>query len=265
MASHNSRKKSIPFVDGLKVREAEEIPLDEIRLGDKGFQYRLSTNVGDLKQSIALEGQKEPIDLTGSRPYRIIDGFRRVEAVRALGWSTVKALIHKGISEEEAHKLAFIKNVVRKNLSPMDKANAIFQAKQRGMRASELNEYFGLSEKQLKRYENLLDFPAEIQKLLGKEAISMGHAKVFADFRVRDKDLPDWLTKITDNGLSAKQLKKELKKAMGVRTGGKTRLYLKKEKNGFRMYPFTITKDAPEEERERVLRLLKEAIEVLER
>jgi hypothetical protein len=30
------------------------------------------------------------------------------------------------------------------------------------------------------------------------------------------------------------------------------------------MYPFTITKDAPPSERERVLRLLKEAIEILE-
>src|SRR3972149_4719217 len=141
MPRKKSEKKLIPFVDGLKATQVQDIPLDDIKADESGFQYRLSANLGDLKHSLAQEGQKEPIDLTGSKPYRIIDGFRRVAAVQALGWPTVKGLVHKGISDEEAHKLAFIKNVVRKNLSPMDKANAIYQAKQRGMKAAELNEY----------------------------------------------------------------------------------------------------------------------------
>jgi len=201
-------------------RRSRTSPSRTSRAKDRTFQYRFSANVGELKHSLVNEGQKEPIDLTGSKPYRIIDGFRRVETVRRLGWSTVKALVHKGISEEEAHKLAFIKNVVRKNLSPMEKANAIFQARQRGMKDTELREYFSLSEKQLKRYEVLLNFPTEIQKLLEKETISMGHAKVFADFKVKDKDLPDWISKIVENGLSAKQLKRELKKASGASSAG---------------------------------------------
>jgi ParB/RepB/Spo0J family partition protein len=252
----------VPFVDSLRAKVVEDISLDDIKTDDKTFQYRFTTRVGDLKNSLQVEGQREPIDLTGSKPYSIIDGFRRVEAFRALGWNKVKALVHKGISEEEAHKLAFIKNVVRKNLSPMDKANAIFQAKQRGMETSELIDYFSLSEKQLKRYEALLEFPAEIQKLLEKESIPMGHAKVLADFKVKDKALDEWVERI-NQGLSAKKVKRELKKTSGVRTGGKPKLYMKKGKDGFRMYPFTITKDAPPSERERVLRLLKEAIELL--
>jgi len=256
-------EKQTPFIDGLKATEIQEVALEDLRAEDHTFQYRLSANVGDLKHSLSHEGQKEAVDLTGSKPHRIIDGFRRVEALRALGWPKVKALVHRGISEDEAHKLAFIKNVVRKNLSPMDKANAIFQAKQRGMKPAQLTDYFRLSEKQLKRYEALLSFPAEIQKHLEKETIPMGHAKVLADFKVKDKNLEEWIGKIVENGFSAKQLKKELKKASGAKSGGKPKLYMKKEKGGFRMYPFSIGKDAPQAEKEKVLKILQEAIEVL--
>lgn len=261
MAKKKKAEKKIEFVEGLKAKEVQDIPLEEIDVEDKTFQYRFTANVGDLKNSLTHEGQREPIDLTGSKPYRIIDGFRRVAALNALGWKTAKALIHRGVSDEEAHKLAFLKNVVRKNLSPMDKANAIFQAKQRGKKTADLAELFNLSEKQIQRYEDLLKFPPEVQKLLDKEDLTMGHAKVLSDFKV--KNLDEWVSKIKENNLSAKQIKRELKKASGAKLPGRAKLYIKKEKNGIRVYPFTITKDAPEKEREKVIGLLQEAIEVL--
>ena len=254
-------KKKIPFVDGLKAKDIDEVSLEDIKETDTTFQYRFSSNLGDLKRSLTQEGQKEPIDLTGSKPYRVIDGFRRIEATRQLGWQSVKAIIHKGISEEQAHKLAFIKNVVRKNLSPMEKANAIHQARQRGMNMEELKEFFGLSEKQLKRYEELLNFPQEIQKLLEKGAITMGHAKVLSDFKINELD--DWVKKISGDGYSVKQLKRELKKTSVQKSRGRAKLYFKKVVDGFRIYPFTITKDAPEKEREKVLKMLQEVIEML--
>lgn len=257
------RLKGLPFIEGLKATAVQDISLEDIQAEDTSFQYRLSATVSDLKHSLSLEGQKEPVDLMGEKPYRIIDGFRRVEAIEALGWPTVKALVHNGISEDEAHKLAFIKNVVRKNLSPIDRANALFQAKQRGMKEEQLTEYFGLSEKQLKRYEKLLDFPAEIQKLLEGVIIPMKHAKVLADFKVKGKDLEEWVAKINE-GLSSRQLKRELKTSLGTKLGGKVKLYMKKEKaGGFRMYPFSVSKDTPQSERDKVLKVLQEAIEIL--
>jgi ParB family chromosome partitioning protein len=241
----------------------QEIPLEEIDLKNRMFQYRFSSNLGDLKHSLSLEGQKEPIDLTGSKPHRIVDGFRRVEALQALGWKTVKALVHKGITDEEAHSLAFIKNVFRKNLAPMDKANAIFQAKQRGKKPADLSEAFGLSEKQIKRYEALLNFSPDIQKLLEEEAISMGHAKVLSDHKIKDKNLEEWAKNVGENKLSEKQLKRELKKALGEKSPGRPKLYLKKEKNRIRVFPFIVGKDSPPAEKERVIKLFLEAVEML--
>jgi ParB/RepB/Spo0J family partition protein len=258
----NAAEKAVVFVDGFKVADIQEIPIEEISLEDDSFQYRFSVNIGNLKSSLEREGQKEPIDLTGSKPYRIIDGSRRVNAIKELGWPSVKAFVHKGITDEDAHKLAFIKNVVRKNLSPMEKANAIFQAKHRGMKAENLMEYFGLSEKQLQRYEALLDFPPEVQKRLDKDEITMAHAKVLSEFKV--KDLAEWIKKVIEDGLSAKQLKRELRKASGSKPVGREKLYFRKNKGGIRMYPFIVTKDASRVEKDKVIKILQEAIEVLE-
>jgi ParB family chromosome partitioning protein len=260
-------KKEVPFVDGLKDSEMHEIPLEEINTSDTTFQYRLNSSIADLTVSLSQEGQKEPVDLVrskagpGNKPYRVIDGFRRVEALRNLGWATAKALVHRGISEEEAHKLAFIKNVVRKNLRPMDKANAIYLAKQRGRKVSELAKEFNLSEKQLKRYEALLAVPPDIQRLVDKGVVSMAHAKVLSDFSV--SNLGEWVRKIGDNRVSVKQLRRDLGRAVGVKPIGRQKLYMKKEKNRIRMYPFTISRSDPREERRKVVGLLQDAIEVL--
>jgi ParB family chromosome partitioning protein len=260
-------RPAVPFVDGLKNSVMQEIALEEINTTDTTFQYRLSSTVADLTVSLRREGQKEPVDLLvskangGPRPYRVVDGFRRLAALRNLGWKTVRAWVHQGMSEEEAHKLAFIKNVVRKNLRPMDKANAIHLAKQRGRTLPDLAREFGLSEKQLKRYEALLTVPPEIQRLVDKGIVSMAHAKVLSEFRVND--LGRWIQRIGDDGVSVKQLRRDLGRAVGVRPVGRQKLYMKKEKNGIRMYPFTISRNASREERRKVVGLLQDAIEVL--
>jgi ParB/RepB/Spo0J family partition protein len=267
LRGNGSGRKEVPFVEGLKDGEIREIPLEHVDLSDTTFQYRLNSSIADLTASLGQEGQKEPVDLlrgrsNGSQPtYRIVDGFRRVEALGDLGWTTVKALVHTGISEEEAHKLAFIKNVVRKNLRPMDKANAIYLAKQRGRKVAELAREFNLSEKQLKRYEGLLSVPPEIQKLVDRGVVSMAHAKVLADFGV--SDLGEWIRQIGDNRVSVKQLRRDLGRAVGVKPPGRQKLYMKKEKNRIRMYPFTISRSAPREERRKVVGLLQDAIEML--
>jgi len=156
MRTKEKRGKEIPFVDGLITAEIQNISIEDILFDDKTYQYRLSTNVRNLRRSLFREGQREPVDLMGGSPYRIINGFRRVEAIRSLDWLVAKAIVPRDISQEEAHKIAFIKNVVRKNPSPMERANAIYQARRRGMEAAEIAEQFGLSEKQLSRHETML-------------------------------------------------------------------------------------------------------------
>ncbi|MCD4654610.1 ParB N-terminal domain-containing protein [bacterium] len=56
-------------------------------------------------------------------PFKIIDGFRRIKAIRKIEWDKVRAIIKKDISEDDAYRLSFVENVKRKNFTPIDMAN----------------------------------------------------------------------------------------------------------------------------------------------
>jgi ParB/RepB/Spo0J family partition protein len=253
-------KKATPYVEGLKVTDVVEVPLDDVSRDDD-YQYRLNTTTSDLKSSLEHEGQREPVDLTGSTPHKIIDGFRRVEAIRQLGWKTVKAFVHSRMTAEEAQRLAFLKNVVRKNLSPLDKANAIRQAKKRGRSLTELASDFGISVKQVRRYEGLLALPTELQRAVDKGHLSMSHAVMLHDHGVRSFD--KWIDLIATKKLSRLQLKRELRRATGAKPAGRKKNYLKLERTSLRLYPFAINKEAPRDERMKVAKLLEEAVRAL--
>jgi ParB/RepB/Spo0J family partition protein len=251
-----------PFVEGLRTSEVIDVPLEDIDSEDTRYQYRLTMTLGDLTKSIRQEGQQEPVDLASPKPYRIVDGFRRVAAIKHLGWRTVKAFVHRNLAEDDAHKLSFLKNVVRRNLTRMDRAHAIFQAKRRGLKAADLAEAFNLSERQLRRYEVLLDFPEDTRRLLDRGKLSMVHAKILTDYGARDVE--SWAARIKEENLSAKELRRALRQAgVGAKLRASRKLFMKMSKASIRGYPFVITKSAPRVEWERLAKLLREAEEIV--
>jgi ParB/RepB/Spo0J family partition protein len=239
----------------------EVVRLENIDREDLRFQYRLGAAIADLKRSIAAEGLREPIDLLDTKPYRIIDGFRRVASISALGGKSVKALIHTGLSEEEAHTHAFLKNVVRRNLSSSEKAQAVCKALERGVNVKDVARHLGLAEKQVRRYEELGRMPTEIQDLVTNAVLSMAQAVVLA--KTLPPDVRRWAELSVKNSWSAATLKKEILKATG-KSIGKRRQYVRREKSVLRVYPFSISRTAPQDERKHVADLLREAIDFLE-
>lgn len=249
---------------GLNVRSWEAVPISEIDVNDTAFQYRMSTEVPSLGLSLEREGQREPIDLGEGPPYRVIDGFRRVRAATELGWATVKAFIHHGLTDEEAYRIAFTKNVVRRNLSPLERAQAMVVAmRKRRIQKGELAATFGISEKQVKRYLDLMDFPKEIIEILDGQTVSMAHARALASFGVQE-DACKWKDRIRNEGIDARTLVRLLSKEKGKKQLGRPRTYMRHVGNVLRVYSFTIGADASKDERDRVVRLLRDAVEFLD-
>lgn len=241
----------------------ESVGLEEIDFEDQTYQYRLSTAAGDLKRSLEEDGQGEPIDLLkgSGKPYKIIDGFRRYAVAKELGWPTIKAFVHD-IDEDKALRLAFTKNVRRKNLLPMDRANALWTAQKKGLKQEVLTETFGITERQVQRYLDLTKFPMGVQKVLDGKIVSMAHAKLLADFEVSSPE--SWKKRIEEEDLSAKELKKALRKEAGKKTPGRKKLYLKQTKTSLRVYPFAVGEDTPQAEKAKIAKLLRDAIAFLE-
>ncbi|MBF0527730.1 MAG: ParB/RepB/Spo0J family partition protein [Deltaproteobacteria bacterium] len=142
----------------------------------EGYHPRKDSNEKDeLKQSIQREGRLlDPITVReeGDR-FIIIDGRRRLRAVKELGWIEIDCVI-EGVDERTAAHLSFIKNTERKNLNPIDIANHL--------RA--MLDHFGYNVEDLVRlgyaphrasldnYINLLKLPEDIQGLISTGAIN---------------------------------------------------------------------------------------------
>lgn len=227
-------KPAIEFKDGLnEINNIETVPISDIDLGDRRFQYRITEKTTDLVPSLITEGQLVPVILWGKEaPYKILDGFRRTTAIKSIGWISVKAIVHRRISEDDAYRMSFVENFKRKSFSPIDIAHAIWKAQARGKSNDELKVEFHLSLRQLFRFKAMIEFSDGIKEALSDGRITMAHAQVLHFFKV--KDLAPWIEKIK-GGLPAKAMKKQLARESGPKT--KPRKYFKKEKDGFRLYP----------------------------
>lgn len=254
-------KAVIEFKDGLNEIDAiETVPISNIDLEDRRFQYRLTEKTTDLIPTLVTEGQLVPIILWGNQPpYKILDGFRRSAAIKNIGWESVRAIIHRRISEEDAYRLSFVENFKRKNFSPIDVAHAIWKAIARGKGNKELEAEFNFSERQIQRYKKMIEFSDEIKQALSEESITMAHARVLDQFKM--KDIAEWIEKI-QTGLSAKELKKELAKEIAPKT--KPRKFFKREDDGFRLYPIRYLASAPAKSREAIKKVLMDALEMIE-
>jgi ParB/RepB/Spo0J family partition protein len=258
----SDRIGSHPFVEGLQATAILDISMKDIDHENSDLQYRTTTAIDDLTASIVREGQHEPIDVTDSKPHRIIDGFRRVQAIADLGWPTVKAIVHRGLTDEQAHQLAFTKNVVRKNLQPLDKANAIRLAKRRGLTHTVIANEFRMSERQLHRYEQMLEFSRPLQVLIDSNDVSMAHASILAKFD--GIDLADWVEKIHRNNWSAVDVSRQLRVTLGKRLEPGRRPIVKVGKDDCRVYGRRFSRKTDPEEIRRTIAALKQVIEFLE-
>jgi ParB/RepB/Spo0J family partition protein len=243
------------------VGDIEVVRVADINPGDTAFQFRVSYGVTDLRRSLEQEGLRTPIDLVGPKPYRIVDGFRRCKAATALGWETLRAVVHT-IDDKEALRVAFTKNVVRKALSPVDRANAVWLAQRQGFKRSELAELFSLSPKQLQRYLDLLSFSPALQKALDGQVLTMAHARHLHAFDASDP--AEWKKRIESEGLSAKRLRKLLQQELGKQPAGRPRTYIKRSKDGLRFYPFVVSRGMALPEREKLGKALRDALAFLE-
>jgi len=249
------------FVDGLRDAVIESVPIDQIDASDVTFQYRFTTDTHGLRDAIAREGQLEPLDLTDSKPHRIIDGFRRLAAIRELGWPTARAIVRRNVSIEAANQIAFDKNVVRKNLRPIEMANAIRLARDRGCKLNAIAKQFGMSEKQVRRYDALLALPTALQHTVDEGALSMAHAAVLAKFN--GINVVEWADRVRGSNWSASDLRQKLRNDQKPILQGRRREYIRSTADEVRGYSWRLNGDSSAVELDRAIAAHERALKTL--
>jgi ParB/RepB/Spo0J family partition protein len=252
-------------------RLLRRVPLNEIDLEKRRFQYRVSRSIGRLVDSLLLQGQQVPVILRGAQaPYEIVSGFGRCEAL-ALATSQGRAKdvlvwadVRPALSDREAHEISVLENEDREGLSELDRVNKAKKLKGEGYTVGEITTVLKKGERMVQYYLSLADAPAKIAAALAEGTLRPTHALVLTKFarealgelspeEIEDR-LDDLVSRCTRGASVA-----ELRAALAPERGPSAPRLLVPRGQGFEIRGFHFRPDMPAESRREILSLLEDA------
>jgi ParB family chromosome partitioning protein len=167
-----------PGADG----ELRQIPLDQMQRGK--FQPRRDMREEALKEladSIRQQGVVQPIVVrpgpAGGARFEIIAGERRWRAAQMAGLETVPAVV-RDVPDRTAIAMALIENIQRADLNPLEEAEAMQRLiAEFSVTHQEAAEAVGRSRAAVTNLLRLLELTREVQDLVRKGDLEMGHAR----------------------------------------------------------------------------------------
>lgn len=205
----------LPTID----QEVRAVLLKDIDCSDTTFRFRTELNVDELADSIAENGLQMPVvlRLRHDGKMQVVCGFRRLAALKQLGWKRCAAVVRDDLnSETDAIKVSILENEARRTYSVVDRAHAIARLFQLGMTNRAIGKMFGVGERQLQRLRKLTTFPAELQAAVADGRVPPTHAvrvMQHAD-RCADCDVGYWIRWIVEHDASFAELDRALKAAL---------------------------------------------------
>jgi ParB family chromosome partitioning protein len=157
-----------------------EIPISKIRANR--FQPRGhfdEESLGSLTESVRTLGVLQPVLV---RPlddgFELIAGERRWRAAKRAGLQTVPAVVRDGQADVAALEQALVENLHRQDLNPLEEAAAYQQLMEDfGLTQEQVATRVGKSRSSVANHLRLFQLPPAVQKLLGEDRITLGHAK----------------------------------------------------------------------------------------
>src|SRR5205085_5540108 len=108
--------------------------------------------------------------------YEIVAGERRVRASQRLGLKTIPALV-RAADDTQMLELALIENIQRQDLNAMEEARAYHAYVQRlDLTQEQAAQRLGKSRSAVANTMRLLELPQDVQELVSRGTLSMGHA-----------------------------------------------------------------------------------------
>ena len=132
-----------------------------------------------LAESIRQHGVIQPLIVTKEgEHYQIVAGERRWRAARLAGLREVPVIVRE-YEEQKAAEVSLIENIERKDLNPVEEAEAFKKLiEDYNLTQEELSERMSRSRTSITNSLRLLKLPEEVRQLLAEGKISQGHAKV---------------------------------------------------------------------------------------
>lgn len=166
-----------------------------------------------LAQSIRSNGVIQPLLVRrlGGERFQLIAGERRWRAAQRAGLSLVPAIV-RDIPDDKILELALIENIQRQELNPIEEAHAYKKLIETlGLTQEMVAQRVGRDRTFITNYLRLLRLPEDIQQLVEREKLSMGHARALLGV-----DDPEIQRKVAENiinqGLSVRETERAIKR-----------------------------------------------------
>ncbi len=169
--------------------EITEISLDELRPNPYQPRKRFDDEaLRELSESIKNHGVFQPIIVKKSiKGYEIIAGERRCRASKLAGRKTIPAII-RSFTDDQMMEIALLENLQRENLSAIEEAIAYKAMLEKlSITQDDLAKKVGKSRSHITNIIGLLRLPREIQQMIIKQEITMGHARVISKLESEDE------------------------------------------------------------------------------
>ncbi|MBW1241409.1 MAG: ParB/RepB/Spo0J family partition protein [Spiroplasma poulsonii] len=209
--------KEIESSDELKAT-ANEIMLTEIF--PNPHQPRKTFNdeeLAELAQSIKAYGLIQPIIVKKtSSGYYLVAGERRSRAAKLAGLTKIPAII-VDFNDQQMKEVALVENIQRVDLNTIEEANAYKELiALLDLTQDELAKRIGKSRSHITNTLRLLTLPADVQKLLLENKVTMGQVKPLISLHIDKSEFKKVVDKIVSLNLNARQVE-ELVKTYGTK------------------------------------------------
>jgi len=161
--------------------------------------------LNDLADSIREKGVLQPLLVRPapgqSDKYEIIAGERRFRASKMAGVTQVPVIV-KEFDDKAALEIALIDNLQREDLNPMEEAGAYIRLMEEFQYTQEeLARVVGKSRSYVANMMRLLDLPKNVQNMLIKKDLTVGHARALLGVADAEKIAKE----VVKKGLSVRQ------------------------------------------------------------
>lgn len=190
------------------------LPVDKIE--PNKFQPRKDMNqkdLAELTQSIKEKGFIQPIlarDIKGEK-YEVVAGGRRLEAAKLLGIKEIPAVV-RDLDNKDSFIAAIVENLQRKNLNPIEEAQALARLKDEfNFSLDEIAKFISKDKTTVVNTIRLLKLPKKIKSALEENLINRSQARTILSFKSKIQQEKIFY-KILHKGLTVRDVEKQAHK-----------------------------------------------------
>lgn len=156
-----------------------DLPVDGVELAGFFKVREQFSDVAELADSMKKDGQLAPVIVRAIGParYQLVAGYRRLHAAKKAGLKTIRATV-RILDDKQAHLVALAENIQRRDLSPIEEADAFAAAVGHGgWQQKDLAKALGKSEAYISNRLRLRQLPESVKEMISDGQLTAGHAE----------------------------------------------------------------------------------------